>query len=520
LTLTINHLSVLQCRLVVVRATPPPFLSKLNNKMAPTPSRFVRWSIRTTILLLLLLSTNIVVHSSEIGKPHDTVIPLTDENFESHLNDPSNGLWLLKFYAPWCGHCKQLEPKLDQAAPYLSGKMAIGKIDCTASTNKSLCKRFEIRGYPTLKFYRDGDFYDYPGGRTIDAIIDFGEKMSSSAVVLVKSAAEVMDQLVEKNMDGVAFLAYDPAAAAFGKKDDEKEVELDEFIQSTKLTQVFGQVARKMQAQASFGLLSSDIAPAELQTLGLDKLDGAFLVKIEKDILHRPKVYKGDINSLDYLNFVKENNVALVSLLGPHNFRTLTTMGKPLAIGVYDPEGDEAKSKEFEKELKSFALDGPNQMTEKYHFALMDGKKWGKFVSQFSIESDALPDIFILNAEEKTYWQDATITSSSSGGVVSAFFKAMENGEIESRKQSRGRAGGPFGVVIQAFLDNLPYSAIALAGIIFAFFAVFYFSFDDYPDDEPEQMTVAQRKHAEAIAAAEKESSEKKEEIVEGKKDK
>jgi hypothetical protein len=35
------------------------------------------------------------------GTPHKTVQVLTDINFESSINDPANGFWLLKFYAPW-----------------------------------------------------------------------------------------------------------------------------------------------------------------------------------------------------------------------------------------------------------------------------------------------------------------------------------------------------------------------------------------------------------------------------------
>jgi protein disulfide-isomerase A1 len=48
--------------------------------------------------------------------------------------------------------------------------MAIGKVDCT--TEKQLCKqRFDVRGYPTLKYYRDGEFHDYPAGRDADSIM-------------------------------------------------------------------------------------------------------------------------------------------------------------------------------------------------------------------------------------------------------------------------------------------------------------------------------------------------------------
>ena len=42
------------------------------------------------------------MYGIEKGTPHDKVIDLTDETFDDIVTtDPANGLWLLKFYAPW-----------------------------------------------------------------------------------------------------------------------------------------------------------------------------------------------------------------------------------------------------------------------------------------------------------------------------------------------------------------------------------------------------------------------------------
>ena len=52
-------------------------------------------------LLLSITSSNLlpVVSSTPITtKPHSTVQVLTEDNFDDALNDPANGLWLLKFY--------------------------------------------------------------------------------------------------------------------------------------------------------------------------------------------------------------------------------------------------------------------------------------------------------------------------------------------------------------------------------------------------------------------------------------
>ena len=37
------------------------------------------------------------------------------KNFEEIVNDPDKDV-LIEFYAPWCGHCKNLEPKYKELA--------------------------------------------------------------------------------------------------------------------------------------------------------------------------------------------------------------------------------------------------------------------------------------------------------------------------------------------------------------------------------------------------------------------
>jgi len=104
-----------------------------------------------------------VVHASD-------VVVLTDNNFDSEL---ANGDWLLEFYAPWCGHCKRLAPIYEQVATELKGKINVGKIDCTVETG--LAGRFEIKGYPTLKFASKGLLYEYRGDRSENALVKYAE---------------------------------------------------------------------------------------------------------------------------------------------------------------------------------------------------------------------------------------------------------------------------------------------------------------------------------------------------------
>ncbi len=43
----------------------------------------------------------------------------------------SEDLWIIEFYAPWCGHCKRLEPEWNKAGSNLKGEVKVGKVDAT-----------------------------------------------------------------------------------------------------------------------------------------------------------------------------------------------------------------------------------------------------------------------------------------------------------------------------------------------------------------------------------------------------
>jgi protein disulfide-isomerase-like protein len=112
----------------------------------------------------------------QVPVPHTDVTVLTDETF----SETSSGAWFIKFYAPWCGHCKSLVPTWEQLAvsqlKKKAGAFKIAKIDCTGA-GKETCTKLSVNGYPTLKAIVDGKTIEYTGGeRTLDAFTSFIEK--------------------------------------------------------------------------------------------------------------------------------------------------------------------------------------------------------------------------------------------------------------------------------------------------------------------------------------------------------
>lgn len=112
--------------------------------------------------------------SKKSGSKQD-VVELTDDNFDK-LVLQSEDMWLVEFYAPWCGHCKNLEPHWAEAATNLKGRVKVGALDATVHQGKA--GEYNVQGYPTIKFFPPGkkarsSAENYEGGRTSGDIITF-----------------------------------------------------------------------------------------------------------------------------------------------------------------------------------------------------------------------------------------------------------------------------------------------------------------------------------------------------------
>ncbi|GAV04474.1 hypothetical protein RvY_14744 [Ramazzottius varieornatus] len=84
---------------------------------------------------------------------------------------------LLMFYAPWCGHCMRLKPGYSAAATELKNEAVLVAMDVNKPHNNDVREAFNITGFPTLYYFRDGKFqYPFGGERSHQGIVSWMRK--------------------------------------------------------------------------------------------------------------------------------------------------------------------------------------------------------------------------------------------------------------------------------------------------------------------------------------------------------
>ena len=102
------------------------------------------------------------------------------KNFESVVLDKTKDV-LIEFYAPWCGHCKQIEPIYAELAKKLKNEknLVIAKMDATANDSPD---PFTAEGFPTIYFApanKKSEPMKFEGDRTVEGFEKFLKEHSA-----------------------------------------------------------------------------------------------------------------------------------------------------------------------------------------------------------------------------------------------------------------------------------------------------------------------------------------------------
>lgn len=160
-------------------------------------------SFRVPSVLLMcvfvILSSTVFSISSASEEEKEYVLTLDHSNFSEIVS--KHKFIVVEFYAPWCGHCKNLAPEYEKAASVLSSNepaIVLAKVDANAEENKQLAEQFEIQGFPTIKILRNGGekVQEYKGPREADGIVTYLKKQVGPASNEIKTAEDA-DRLID-----------------------------------------------------------------------------------------------------------------------------------------------------------------------------------------------------------------------------------------------------------------------------------------------------------------------------------
>ncbi|ORY74538.1 thioredoxin-like protein [Leucosporidium creatinivorum] len=141
-------------------------------------------------------------NESNAPRPDGVVHVLKAEEVAG-LKDADSRPSFVKFYAPWCGHCKALAPLWADMATSLAGSVNVYEMDCDTPENKKVCRGEKVRAYPTLIFYNKGASVEYKGKRDVQTLKNFALKAVSATTIKplankyeLKQAAEAEEVII------------------------------------------------------------------------------------------------------------------------------------------------------------------------------------------------------------------------------------------------------------------------------------------------------------------------------------
>ena len=155
-------------------------------------------NIHTFFFLILI---TLILTQSLFPEENDVMV-LNDETFEEGLKkyDPL----MVLFYAPWCSYSKKFQPEFSKAASILKkDNLILAKLD--ASNNRKIAKKYEIKGFPTVYLFMEGDQFEYLDARNYTNIVNW---MKEKTGEMYKKFNDIDDIEITRKRNQVVFIYF------------------------------------------------------------------------------------------------------------------------------------------------------------------------------------------------------------------------------------------------------------------------------------------------------------------------
>ncbi|OJJ43315.1 hypothetical protein ASPZODRAFT_103822 [Penicilliopsis zonata CBS 506.65] len=346
------------------------------------------------------------------------VIALTKDTFNDFVTE--HELVLAEFYAPWCGHCKALAPKYEEAATELKAKdIPLVKIDCTAE--EDLCREYKVEGYPTLKIFRGlQSNKPYAGARQTESIVSYMVKQSLPAVSSVNE--ENLEDF--KTMDKIVIIGY------IGSDNQKQSESFQAFAEEQRDNYLFG---------------SSDDA-----TLADSEAVTQPAIVLYKDFDEKKAVYTGEFDQEAILTWIKTASTPLVGEIGPETYSSYMSAGIPLGY-IF------AETQEERDELKEAFRPIAEKHRGAINIATIDAKAFGAHAGNLNLDPTKFPAFVIHDTVKNTkfpYDQTKAIEAESVGEFIDDVLNDKVEPSIKSEPVPEEQEG-PVTVVVAHSYNEL-----------------------------------------------------------------
>eukprot|EP00186_Timspurckia_oligopyrenoides_P002828 CAMPEP_0182443714 /NCGR_PEP_ID=MMETSP1172-20130603/2370_1 /TAXON_ID=708627 /ORGANISM="Timspurckia oligopyrenoides, Strain CCMP3278" /LENGTH=498 /DNA_ID=CAMNT_0024639071 /DNA_START=108 /DNA_END=1604 /DNA_ORIENTATION=+ len=358
--------------------------------------------------MFALLCIAVVVVPSGVSAAEEDVLVLTADNFKSTIeNEP---LLLIKFFAPWCGHCKAMKEDYEKAAAQLKGTAVLADLDAT--TEEAIAKANNIQGFPTLRVYANGKYLkDYQGGRDEKSIVEYMKKVLEPAYKTISTAAEL--KAFTEDLSKSRLIAVAPEDLSLWKSASTMTADL--VAPSTNMALI-------ESADLIKGVVKADVAANSIVMIPAEETAASDEVVVSKI---------GDEKELTEL--IEASAMPTFGLLSMANAKVYVEKKASLVILFLDEQGDVSKS-DFVAPFKAVAKEFKKKSTT-LKFVYTEGAELKGFKSHMFGEGEVKIPVAVykfVGDEKYTFDQDSSFTAET----FAEWLDLIESGKLAPPRKS------------------------------------------------------------------------------------
>ncbi|XP_078607261.1 protein disulfide-isomerase TMX3-like [Branchiostoma floridae x Branchiostoma japonicum] len=313
------------------------------------------------------------------------------------LEDRHKGSWLVEFYAPWCGHCKKLEPVWHHVGRSLQGSpIKVARVDATRYT--AIANEFTIRGYPTIKFFKGDQIFTHNGGRSMEDIVQFAQRAQGPAVRELRSVTQLNDLRIKHSV----FFLY------VGDDND------------SELKTAYSAIAEDYVLKGYFYQAPPTILPQDIK---VDTLPTVLVLKDRKFF----KYGGGDKASLK--DWIELERFPAFPRISGDNINELAGSGRKIAVAVIEDSSvptDVEEDTRVREMLQELAKGRDPEFHSTFLYGWMDGTE---LINQITMSFVNTPAIIVLEPSTESYYLPDTPTAGMARPQLKGFLRKVISGD-------------------------------------------------------------------------------------------